>query len=731
MKRPGFLLRFALLLVFVGIASLTSYAAAREVSVFADKYTRRGSNNGGKFENGNDVVIQVDTNCAWLYLSEDSTPSAFWSNNISIFGTGYGYKNSNDDEVRELGGALRFGQGATTNTNPMILTGDVTFLGNATIGVQTKSPDAKGIITGELKLDASAPSDTTFLYRAQNARSSGSNFAGTLILTADSNTFTAPIQVGGGTLQIGYITDTVTATGWEWVPDGAGGETYKQNTAKQFVFDGSTGSVASSTINVTSVFSNEVATLKFQRAGSVTVNNAITGNGKVVFDGTATYTLGESGSLDSPLASVTVNENAKLIANQAISSPVQGQGTIQVNNPSTRTDMSLSNYSTFEGTLLVGSEFRATPSTDTPYDIGAVDNGQLWLQSKADYMQSNVYLSGTGWSSSERFGALRFARSESSETSMPNVTGTTHLLGDTNISSRYNNDATYGMISGDIDGGSYSLTIDSKGVNTGAAPASTTILTGTNTYGATNVNNKDTLVIGWIGTVNGKEYKGTTGTLGTGAATVAQDATLKFNRSGDVTIPNELGGTGTVLFDGTATYTVDPNKISADLGTVQVGQNSTLVLAGEISSDVSQRFTLTNPSNPVQISGSSINVTLSGGNLTTPSLTFGNDLNFSGTNTIDLAFEDGFTPQMGETYFLFSGTDYTMDRVASSTLRTLSPELPASTFWTYSVETLPGGGLALAASLATPEPAAWILLVLGTFIALIPRVHARRARSIF
>ena len=394
--------------------------------------------------------------------------------------------------------------------------------------------------------------------------------------------------------------------------------------------------------------------------------------------------------------------------------------------------MSLSNYSSFEGTLLVGSEFRVSPSTVTSYDIGAVDNGQLWLQSKADYMQSNVYLSGTGWSSSERFGALRFAgNASSSETSMPNVTGTTHLLGDTNISSRYNNDATYGMISGNIDGGNYSLTIDSKGVNTGAAPASTTILTGTNTYGATNVNNKDTLVIGWIGTVNDKNYDGSTGTLGTGAATVAQDATLKFNRSGDVTIPNELGGTGTVLFDGTATYTVDPNKISADLGTVQVGQNSTLVLAGEISSDVSQRFTLTNPSNPVQISGSSINVTLSGGNLTAPGLTFGNDLNFSGTNTIDLAFEDGFTPQMGETYFLFSGTDYTMDRVASSTLRTLSPELPVSTFWTYSVETLPGGGLALAASLATPEPAAWILLVLGTFIVPFYGVHLRRTKSNF
>ena len=283
MKRPGFLLRFALLLVFVGIAGLTSYTAAREVSVFGTKYTRRASNDGNKFENGNDVVIQVDTNCAWLYLNDGADP-AFWSNNISIFGTGYGYKKDNGDEVRELGGALRFGQGATSNTNPMILTGDVTFLGDATIGVQTKTPQATGIITGQLKLDADAPADTEFLYRGRNAATaSGSDVTGILILTGDSASFTAPIRVGSGTLQLGYITDTVTATGWDWVDNGAGGETYKQNTAKQFVFDGSTGSVASSSIDVTSVFGgNDVSTLKFQRSGSVTVNNAITGTGKVV-----------------------------------------------------------------------------------------------------------------------------------------------------------------------------------------------------------------------------------------------------------------------------------------------------------------------------------------------------------------------------------------------------------------------------------------------------------------
>ena len=1012
MKRSNSLSSFAFLLVFVGIALFTTQADARGVQVYDGTGQRPASADGGSFVNGDDVEIRANTNCAWLYLNNNAAPS-YWSNNVSILGTGF---NS------EQGGALRFGQGVTNNTNEMILTGNVTFLGNATIGVQAANPDAKGIITGQLKIDSSLLDPETgvlttpfeFLYRGRYAASTaGTNDqTGTLILTADNDSFIAPIRVGSGTLQLGYI-KTVTANGYEWVDDGAGGETYQQHNSRQFVFDGSTGSIAAPTIELTSVFntSTDFPTLKFQRSGEVTVNNAITGNGKVVFDGTATYKLGETGSLDAGLTSVTVNAGATLVNNRhfattntwdfdhavsgdgfyqvgysdqtdilssntrmtlyyndvnprpisnftgvyvfsdgfrynlsqdwntstkgyslgatdfgqiwvqnaakytgdmylkgtgwstseyrgalrfagnysdlnattnmtatfgniylmgdarvtlhadketvahidsdiknygdgsytlevaksvdgsklyftgssevnlkladntkfqvgyigtldgktydgtqgalgtgsvtvgssstlifmrsdavalnnssiansgniifdgggqyttnvqiaggaveikegtkltttkGITSSIKGAGTLQVNNPSGATTMPSLTYNNFTGTVIAGREYRYSPATNTAYDVGAADSGQLWLTSLADYKQANVYLSGTGWGGGERFGALRMAGGGSA-TSMPNVTGTTHLLGDTNISSRNGDNATYGMISGNIDGGSYTLTVDSKGVHA-VAPASTTILTGTNTYGATNVNNNDTLVIGWIGTVNGKEYDGSTGTLGTGDVTVAQNAKLKFNRSGDVTITNALGGTGSVIFDGTASYTVDPNKLGSTLSSVQVGENSTLVLAGEISSgDFSKNITLTNPSNPIQVSGSKINVTLSDDNLTAPSLTFENDLNFTGDNTININLEDGFTPQMGETYFLFTGTDNTMNSIDLASLQTVSPELPTSMFWSYSIESLTNGGLALAASMGVPEPATWILLVFGSFFMLLRGAHVRRA----
>ena len=167
MKRSHSLSSFAFLLVFVGIALFTSHADARGVQVYDGSGQRPSSSDGGSFVNGDDVEIRANTNCAWLYLNNNVAPS-YWSNNVSILGTGF---NS------EQGGALRFGQGVTNNTNEMILTGDVTFLGNATIGVQTANPNATGIITGQLKIDSSLLDPETgalttafeFLYRGRNA----------------------------------------------------------------------------------------------------------------------------------------------------------------------------------------------------------------------------------------------------------------------------------------------------------------------------------------------------------------------------------------------------------------------------------------------------------------------------------------------------------------------------------------------------------------------------------
>ncbi|MGN1274556.1 MAG: hypothetical protein ACI4UF_08195, partial [Thermoguttaceae bacterium] len=535
MKRPSCLLSFTFLLVFVGITLFTTHADARGVQIYDGKGQRPASSDGGNFVNGDDVVIKNDTNCAWLYLSTDTVSPAFWSNNVSIFGTGF---NS------EQGGALRFGQGATTNANPMILTGDVTFLGNATIGVQTKTPNAQGIITGQLKLAADAPADTEFLYRGRYAATaSGNDVTGILILTGDSTSFIAPIRVGSGTLQLGYIS-SVTAKGWEWVGDGAGGETYQQNNSKQFVFDGSTGSIASPTINLTSVFdvNNDLPTLKFQRSGEVTVNNAITGNGKVVFDGTATYKLGETGSFDAGLNSVTVNKGATLVNNRHFATTntwdfdhaVSGDGFYQVGysnqtdilSANTRTtlyynDVNPRPISNFTGVYVFSDGYRYNLTSDwntasKGYSLGATDFGQIWVQGTAKY-SGDMYLKGTGWSTSEYRGALRFAGNYGDASGLPAVTnmaatyGNIYLMGDTRVTLHADR-ATVALIASDVKNygdGDYTLEVANS------YNGSTLYFTGTSEVNL-NLADATTFQVGHQGTLNGVAYDGTQGSLGTG-----------------------------------------------------------------------------------------------------------------------------------------------------------------------------------------------------------------------
>ena len=68
-----------------------------------------------------------------------------------------------------------------------------------------------------------------------------------------------------------------------------------------------------------------------------------------------------------------------------------------------------------------------------------------------------------------------------------------------------------------------------------------------------------------------------------------------------------------------------------------------------------------------------------------------------------------------------------MNGLDISSFRTISPELPASMSWFYSVETLSSGALALAVSLGVPEPATWILFAFGAFFMLLRGVHVRCA----
>lgn len=108
-----------------------------------------------------------------------------------------------------------------------------------------------------------------------------------------------------------------------------------------------------------------------------------------------------------------------------------------------------------------------------------------------------------------------------------------------------------------------------------AAGSGTTVLSGSNSYGATAVSS-GTLQIG---------DNSTTGTLGTGDVTVSSGATLTFNRSDDFTVANNIGGTtgqvtkegaGILTLTGTNTFGTTSGGLNLNSGTVKLGSATAL-----------------------------------------------------------------------------------------------------------------------------------------------------------
>lgn len=174
-------------------------------------------------------------------------------------------------------------------------------------------------------------------------------------------------------------------------------------------------------------------------------------------------------------------------------------------------------------------------------DVRVTQDNQVWITANVS-LANTFYISGNGWNTSEQYGPLRFAGGNSA-TECAKIAGNVILEGNSRISTRNGTASCYGIISGNVSG-DFTLEYNSMG----ATGAGVLILSGTNTYGATTIST-GTLQIG---------NNGTTGTLGTGAVSIAANASLAFARTDDMTLTNAItgGSSATVTQKGPGTLTI-------------------------------------------------------------------------------------------------------------------------------------------------------------------------------
>ncbi|MDO5113120.1 MAG: PEP-CTERM sorting domain-containing protein [Planctomycetia bacterium] len=679
--------------------------------------SRMGSSVGASYYNGNDIYVDYSNatleggGCMWIY--SNSNTASFWDNNVFL--KGYGYIKR--DGTLENTGALRFGEGGQTVTTPVVLTGDVTLLANASIGVEVYyNCNLHAYITGEIKTSGEAAGETFTLRKdaTENSR------AGTLVIVNDNASLTANWDIRKGVVQVGAVDVNFTATGYEWVGES---EAYTQNTAKSFAFDGTTGGLGTGKVEIASP-----ATLKYARSNDYTISNAISGAGKIVFSGGGHGTL--TGSIANTITSIEIDAGTTFQANHgAVTNSITGAGFYQIHFSGEKTQSTpiTTNLTGFSGILLTSGDNRWQISSNPggSYAIGAIDDAQIWVIGNAD-ISKDLYLSGNGWNSNERFGALRLAgpvgENSNGELNMSHVTGNVTLLGDTRISARHHDTDTTGMISGKITG-DYTL-------STGGNVSGTLILTGENSYGNTHVVGTTTLQIGHIGKINNnKVFDGTQGTLGTGSVAIDGGATLKFVRTDTFAVGNKITGSGSIVLDGggnyswmgdTAEFTGSWNLAN---GTWTVVENQTFAQA--ITVEENGELAGTGTVGNVAMAGGKVhstltftqdNFTLNGtwaatlGERSAPTV-FDGSVEILSDSTLEITLEEDFYPELGESFFLLAGNNDSFQGLDLESLL-ISTNLSGGQFWTLGIGEY-GDGLGLYAQVSVPEPSSWLLILAG------------------
>lgn len=668
----------------------------------------------------------------------ETSYNRFYANNIQIAGKGYFIPSSS---VQETSGAIRI---SVNGNNPALTTntyfaGTITLAADAIIGIQQNTANKNAFFTSFAAQDAA--------YRLTLGPYENTD---TLCVVGNNDTFANPISItGAGTVQAGKIAaESLTLYSHVNAAD-----------ARTYTFDGTSGSLGTGTVTVGSG-----STLKFQRSGSASIGNVLTGAGKAVFDGTAVYTFTSANALTGFTGNVVINPNAsvKIYGENAQSSTsvaFTGTGTLiagyNTRNDSIQNFSSLANVSGFTGTLLMADSYRwsLSPGTyNSGYKIGATHGGQIFLNSNGNYSMS-LYIEGMGIQAHEAFGAIRMIGVADYRGAMTNLGGTVYLTGDARVSAA-NTPASGNGVSSTHNQGMISAQILSQNtenkaslrINGNAFNGTYThmILTGTNDYGKTYIENRAILQVGYNGTVNGAAataYDGTSGTLGTGDVVFcAVDGTsgttsdlggkLIFARSDAYEIQNSIVGKGAVEFTSGGKYTLAAAAGLQDFsGNITVNQNSALTLCGQ-----------TLAGSVLLDAGALLGTgTLSGTLTMNPGSAFAsgisvsqNDLTLTGTYIADLdsAQPDGKSlTKVRGTLRLTNGSTLNL---TSADFESLTPgvsfnlleggagsfaDLDLSTLtvnsgigWDLSLRTAANGNLILNATASVPEPSAFTLL---------------------
>lgn len=471
--------------------------------------------------------------------------------------------------LHDMGGAFD-GLGLVRfDTNGRKITGPISVSGKAGISVRQDLSNATNTIESAIT-GVHAADDTTKDNLVFNGSPSRVNTYATLVLKSEN--------YWNGTTEIDYM--NVELQGSATLGDG----TIYLSPSKSVTEGSSTYTTWPGTLTLNRTDDFTLSAIQSTSGGA---------GGKIVKKNDNTVTVaslsGFNGTVD--IQGGTVQTSAVADGSAAGGIILTGTGTLYATNTANNINFNINRFdlSQFEGTFSIqqGRTFMTYAKYFGPDATVNVNPGASFMFYDGSAMgpcgdyPSKFVLSGNGHS--EGLGSVRFhvtldeasqAKLNTAEdVSLPNITGPVELASNTKIISRVGNVIGWGAIAGDITGtytdgdttGAYNLTLNDSSNGW-------LLLTGTNDYGETTIGG-GTVQLGYVGSINGKQYDGTTGTLGKGKVTVNASAVLDYRRVNEYNFTADIANAGTIkVSSGTLAISASPSGA----GTIDVAEDATL-----------------------------------------------------------------------------------------------------------------------------------------------------------